>query len=236
MSDLDPDFQTPSPNLAQDDPLRDTSLQQWADFVKAQHPDIAGKLLTDPAAAVNELANRGVPPPPPMPSSVRGYSNPMGDEVSGDADPFAPRPGVAAPPVKKVEGVPDPTRDQGPVRIDKGKPPPDYSQPPVQPAGPVQTAQAVSGDALNGAPPATDLSSRKKEKSKDESAMDDFAKTFGAIKAIQPPPVSPVGTPNPPHATPMKVPDIAQLLAHIGSIPHQTPVSTLGRLLVEGKA
>lgn len=82
---------------------------------------------------------------------------------------------------------------------------------------------------------ASDISAQSKKPAAAD-ALGDFSKSLAGIKPIQPAPVNPVGTPSvrAPHAT--GAPNIQSLLQMIGQQNSPTVLSTLGRLLVAGKA
>lgn len=75
-----------------------------------------------------------------------------------------------------------------------------------------------------------------KKKGDLEGGLNDFAKSFAGVKALQPPPVNPVGTPAVRGHSAINAPNVNQLLQLIGQQQASPVLSTLGRLLVAGKA
>lgn len=255
----------PAATLTPDDPLRDSSVDQWIAKVQQDHPDIAGQLLTDPSAAVKALADRGVTPPPMSyaASDTTGSASPLDAPVPNTGphgipptSPFG-RLGIGQTPIPPGQ-TPDPTAAQGPYIMDKGPatgvtpagstPPPGVPLPTPRPVVGASALDPEEGEVNpnpvapgtvplpTAKPTDTDVSAKKKEKTGD-SGMGDFAKTLAGVKALQPPPNAAVGTPSVHSALAMKSPDITQLLALFGQqAGAATPASTLGRLLVAGKA
>lgn len=200
-----------------------------------------------PAATTQDTAAPAPTPPPPAAAAPVASSNP----------PFQ----VGIPPtsivgrlksyfgsgVPKAEGVPDPTASQGPFRLDP-TPPPTTSPVPVaspspakvvidSPAATVAPAEA-EGAALDPEETSTDLSSKNadgKPKTKAE-ALSDFGKTLAGLKPMAPPPLNPVGTPSVRSPSAINAPNLSQVMQVMGLQSRPDPISTLGRLLVAGKA
>lgn len=220
--------------LSTDDPLRDTSVQDWIDKVKTDHPELAGQLATDPQAAIKGLADKGVGPPP------MSFADPYGNSI--DPTTGMPQSGPAAPMPPGQQ--PDPTASQGPYVINKPAapqvPPVATPQPSVAPPiappnnalDPEENPSPVAPGAVPTPTPKPD-STKKKD---DDKGAGDFAKMIAALKPVPPPALNPVGTPSVRSPSATNAPNIAQLLSLFGQQSTPSPVNTLGRLLVAGKA
>lgn len=242
MADVvDPGFDTTaSPNLTADDPLRSAGVDQWMEVVKRDHPDLAGMLITDPDRAMKGLADRGIPPPPTNPGGAMSFADPSGNNI----DPMSGMPTtplgtpILPKPITAPAGAPDPTASQGPYVMNKPRTPtPADSTPPpsASPAlDPIPTPPVATPPQVASTETPTDISAKKK--AKPEGVGDDISKMLGGLKALQPPPNPAVGTPHVNPAHQIKTPDITQLLAAIGAQTRPSPLETLGKLLVAGKA
>lgn len=224
-------FDRNSATLSADDPLR-----AWAE----QNIDpTTGKLIAtgDPQEAINRMIKAGIAPPPT--GSALGYTNPMGD--------VSPGPEAEAP----IRMYPKETEEwrksfiapqEGP---NKGKSIP-FAQgqdksfeiagsgldPEVNPS-PQSGIPLPRSRPSEAGPSSTDLSAQKKPSVGD--AFGDFSKSLAGVKPVQPPPVNPVGTPSVRSPSAMAAPNLANILSLIGQGNAPT-LSTLGRLLVAGKA
>lgn len=217
--------------LGVDDPLRDTSVQDWIDKVKTDHPDIAAKLTTDPQGAIQSLANRGIGPPP------MSFADPYGNSI--DPTTGMPQSGPAAPMPPGQQ--PDPTASQGPYVINKPAapvvPPTATPQPSVvPPIAPPSNALDPEENPSPVAPGAVPTPTAKPDKKDADKGAGDFAKMIAALKPVPPPALNPVGTPSVRSSLATGAPNIASLLQVLGQQGSPSPVNTLGRLLVAGKA
>jgi hypothetical protein len=218
----------PAETLGEDDPLR-----AWA----AEHLDpVTGALLvTDPAKAIDDMVRRGIPPPASPSTPGLAYSDPgggFGADPSGELPVFGPG-----------------GKMQGNLTSGQGQPPtavPPLATPPsvVAPAAPSSafdpTPEVPSSVPLprprpaEAGPGASELSSSKKPSASD--ALSDFSKSLAGVRPVAPPALNPVGTPSVRSPTAAGAPNIQALLQMIGQQNQATPLSTLGRLLVAGKA
>lgn len=237
MSDFDPT------TLSPDDPLRDTSVDDWIAKVRQDHPEIAANLVTNPQAAIRALADKGVGPPP------MSFADPYGNSI--DPTTGMPQSGPAMPPGQSG----DPTASQGPYVMNKGGPTTAPSVPVLPSASGAQPPAATpivappTGASLDpeenpnpvasgsvplptARDPASDVSGKKKA----DDGSGDFAKMLAGLKPIQPPALNPVGTPSVRSSTATGAPNVATLLQLLGQQSTPTPATTLGRLLVAGKA
>lgn len=172
--------------------------------------------------------------------STLGYTDAMGNQTGTEDDPFGPGKSGRAPPAQEQPFV----LNKDGSRLTDGRtytdqpagavPPPPINETPFDPTA-QETVPVPAARPKEAGPGASDISAKKRDSEKDD-AITDFAKTLGAVKALQPPPVNPVGTPSVRSPGAINAPQIAQLLQLIGSQSKPDPVSTLGRLLVAGKA
>jgi hypothetical protein len=233
MDALDPTSIDPAATLSQDDPLRG-----WLDQFKGD-PSLGFKFITDPQGAVDHLVERGIPPPP---TSALGY-----DDPSGSPDPFPQPPSIPLPASKPPgagSGMPVVRQNpdgsiNGNVSDDGAFPPPPTKvvvhpalTPVPLPSPRVDEEATAAGGTARGAP--TDLSGKKKGDL--SGGLDDFTKSLAGLKAMAPPPLNPVGTPSVRSPGQINTPNLSALLQLFGQQSRPDPVSTLGRLLVAGKA
>lgn len=211
----------------------DASLDEW---------------LKDPAAAdfIKQKALEHA-------KALLGAQMPYADTTASD-DPGAAG-GQASPPMAAPSdnSVPDPTASQGPYVMNKGPATgvtPPGSTPPPPPAVPTPVAKPPIVNDLDpeenpspvapgtvpvptAKPTDTDVSAKKKNAA---DGISDFAKTLAAVKPTPPPANPAVGTPSVRSPTAMQAPQIAQLMQLLGASSKPSPIETLGRLLVAGKA
>lgn len=196
--------------------------------------------VNGPDADTPEQIAAGNPPAPTVPAAPTQYGGPtsifgrMGLLPAGQSA--------------------DPTAAEGPYVIDKGPATgpvpggtstPSYPAPVPLPAAdprkfasnpldPEESSPTVLTPNTPTAPVASDVSARKKGDL--EGASNDFAKTLAGLKPMAPPPLNAVGTPSVRSPLAISAPQVQQLLALLGAQSKPDPVSTLGRLLVAGKA
>lgn len=224
--------------LSPEDPLRDWAAQQGID------PMTGSLLIADPSKAIDSMIAKGIAPPPP----VMAYSGdrPFAIDAAPPTPPdVIPMPNGGLPvfgPNGKMMG--NQTSAQGQV------PQAPASVPVTAPMAPVPVPAASAGSDLDpevnpsaGQPlvprarpteaPSTEVGAKKKPELGD--ALGDFSKSLAGVKPVQPPPVNPVGTPSVRAHTAAGSPNIQALLQMIGQ-QNSPALSTLGRLLVAGKA
>lgn len=208
----------PTTSLSPDDPL-----QKWladpamVDFVKQKALEHAKSLLGFAGDASIDATNSYKPPGDVRlgPAETRPFRlDPVATESWRKETPI---PATSTPPVEPKPSMIE-TSPLDPLTI-------------LEEAVPLPKARPVEAG-----PGATDISASSKKKPSVADATGDFAKSLSALRPIQPPPVNPVGTPSV-HATgQIAAPNIQNLLALFGAQSKPDPVSTLGRLLVAGKA
>ena len=232
-----PPSQLPSANdgtntLSPDDPLR-----QWIAHVQ-EDPTWLNRFVTDHKAAVQELVDKGIPPPA---TPYSGEGLPGISDLNGQPMPGYPGEtilGVEKGPVTGNEPTPASARRVAAVttpavrKVEAESPSEDNSLDPEEngEAGNVPIPQARPAEA---GPSAADLSNDKQNKLKD--AFGNLTKTLAGIKPVQPPPLAVVGTPSVRSPTAVNAPNIAQLLGLFGQQASPGAMQTLGRLLVAGK-
>lgn len=226
----------PAQTLGPDDPLR-----EWA----ANNMDFrTGRLLQqDPAAAIDSMIKRGIPPPDVHAdgSSALGYAGEVGDTSQTG-----------------MGGAPDDVR--APVRtLPNGKIAGNITAPVINPPAPVLPAVPVSVPASATPVKADDGDSDTDEKkrlsaqdAKDDAeedakdalkkndagdALAGFSKSLAGIKAPTAPPLNAVGTPSVRSPGSISAPNVNNLISLLssGAVP-QSVAPALGRLLVQGKA
>jgi hypothetical protein len=94
------------------------------------------------------------------------------------------------------------------------------------------------GDALNPPEDTTpeDKPKAEEKKKKASGADNSFTQMLAGLKALQPPPVNPVGTPSVRGPLASGAPNLSQLLQVMGAQTRPGVAETLGKLLVQGKA
>lgn len=238
----------PASTLGADDPLRAWAAQQELDPVTGQ------LLLTDPQRAIDRLIARGVPPPA---GQAMAYDDPGSGSVSqGNTDVLPPNAGIQRPGafLGVIGGMHDVPNDALPVFGPNGKmmgnqtsaqsqrPAPDPTlttpyglpAPANSPFDPSPSVPLPVPRPEEAGPGASDISAAKKKSPSD--AISDFSKSLSGVRPVQPPPVNPVGTPSVRSPTAAGATNIQNLLALIGQQSGGSPIQTLGRLLVAGKA
>lgn len=214
----------PAGTLGPEDPLR-----AWAD----QNIDWrTGRLLAqDPQKAIESMISRGIAPPDVHAPPVMAYSDPMGNETGG-LDPGPPirtnRDGTIA---GNITAPSNPDAPQQPVSVPLPVPRPAAASAldPEEDAGsstptgeiPLPKARPAEADA-------------KKPSAGD--ALGDFSKSLSGVKALQAPPLNPVGTPSVRSPSAVSAPNLANIIALSQGTAPQTVLQRLGQLLVQGKA
>lgn len=255
-----------SPNLPEDDPLR-----QWAMDIQ-RDPELHKLMATDPQAAARRMADMGIPPPP---GNLQAYTD--GQDASNSVPPIAPYrtarsgPGIiggAEPPPTPGSNF-DPSQManaggeqfpvfkggklQGNLTSAQGTPPATNPPLPDQKIPPATTTVASADTGSYFDPPILDpepnpsagqplvpkerpVSTDLSSKNKTADGLDSFSKSLQGVRPIPPAPPNFVGTPAAPHHTAITAPNLQHLLSLVGQ-PGPSPLGlTLGRLLATGKA
>lgn len=228
-----------SPDASLDDWLRDPTASEFIKQKALEHAQSALGFTIDSTGpyAQGDPDNAGAYPPPATPPLPQA---PATGSIFGRLG-------------KLLEGSPDPTASQGPVTLNPSGVAPAGSPPAPQPAPTPGAAPPVNANPFdpepNPSPVApgtiplprpnptqdTDVSSQEKKKTVGD-ALSNLSKTLAGVKPIAPPPVNAVGTPGVRSPQAVNAPNLSQILQLLGAQAKPDPISTLGRLLVAGKA
>lgn len=232
---LEPDTTTP------DD--FNSRFGQWAD----QNMDWrTGRLLTqDPRSAIDSMISRGIGPPDfhaPSASDPLSFAgdgatsppiirtNPDGTIAGNISDnsPIADNPNAVYKPSVPLPNAkfPTPLPTPRPAAADASSLDPEET--------PAESVPLPRERPAEAGPGASDISARKKGDA--GGAINDFAKSLQGVKALQPPPINPVGTPGVRSPGAISAPNLSNLIA-LGQAQRANAVMPLlGRLLAMGKA
>lgn len=212
------------------DPSGDDFASRFGEWTTQNVDWRTGKLLSqDPQAAIDSFIKRGIPPPDI-------HAPPRAQPYSAEGEGMLPGSTIDYPVVR------DPKQgnltSDGPIvpkRVPTESIIPTVQQPtpPASPLDPEDAAIPLPAERPAGAPGSTDVSAKKKDAG---GAFSDFSKSVQGVKALQPPPVNPVGTPGVRSPSAVSAPNVQQL-AMMGSAAQANAIlPLLGKLLAMGKA
>lgn len=243
----------PAMTLGPDDPLR-----AWAD----DNIDwrTAQLLKQDPRSAIDSMIKRGIAPPsdnapvrdpsqgnltddlntPPRTMKYTAEGEGLAD-IAGPGAQNNPLPGgvsvrraLGGFPQTDAKPAPPPSPVPATVTRPNPTPPPKTETSPLDPEeNPSPVADGEVPIPKPNPNKMTDVSAKAK---KADEAISDFSKSLQGVKALQPPPLNPVGTPSVRSPSAVTAPNIQNLMLQGQAARQNAILPLLGKLLVMGKA